>query len=152
MPKSIWLGLTTLSLIFVSSISKNEFQRYKKIEAYEVRPGILMLPRYAADHVCEIGLQGLHYSPELIRLEPRLTRKEVDQIIDELVPKTEKGKPIEGAGRPLIEQVGNSLVTTLEFENISVGIYSAVSQSARKDETKVNEVVATIKWKNQTCH
>ena len=152
MSKHIGFALATLFLIIVPSESRNEFVKYKKIEAYEVRAGILMLPSYTSDdRLCEIGLQKLHYTPELIRLEPSLNRKDLDQLIDEFAPEAEKGKRIEEAGRPTAIRIGNSFVTTQEFENISIQIYSSVPERPRKGDTVGNDVVGTIKWKNRAC-
>src|SRR5258708_4191474 len=96
MSKFVGLTLTILFMLIVlnATTTQQRFTKYQKIEAYEVRPGILMMPRYASDgEVCEIGLQRLLYSPDLVRTYPVLDRMEVDQILDELVPPDERGKP-----------------------------------------------------------
>lgn len=57
------------------------------MEAYEVQPGILAFPTYAADgQVCEIGIERRHYSLEVIRLDPGLSREEIDKTVDDLAP------------------------------------------------------------------
>jgi len=54
------------------------FARYKQIEAYEIRPDILMMPSYTSDgQICEIGLEKRQYSPAMVRLEPSLTRRSI---------------------------------------------------------------------------
>jgi hypothetical protein len=70
MPKFVGLSLTILIMLNAVTTAQQQFAKYRKIEAYEIRPGILMMPRYTADdRVCEIGLEKLHYSPERIRLD-----------------------------------------------------------------------------------
>jgi hypothetical protein len=94
-------------MLNASTATQQQFAKYRKIEAYEVRPGILMMPRYTTgDEVCEIGLERLHYSPELIRIDSGLSRKEIDLALDELVPIEERGKP-SGAADGLITQGGH---------------------------------------------
>ncbi len=58
-----------------------DFTKYRAVKAFEVRPGILMMPSYSADgQVCEIGLEDLHYSPELVRPSRMARRPQVHAI------------------------------------------------------------------------
>jgi hypothetical protein len=139
-------------MLNAATTTQQRFAKYRKIEAYEVRPGILMMPRYTADNeVCEIGLEKLHYSPSLIRLDFGLSRKEINEILDELVPADERGKPSNDTVGNLITRGGHSLTTNIEFENVLIQIYGATSPSDRKNEITVNEVIATVKWKHRIC-
>lgn len=133
------------------------FARYKAVEAYEIRPGILMIPTYSVEgQVCQIGLEELHFSPEKIRLDSNLSREEIDQIFQELVPTSERGP------RPKnpVEQViggylsGRAIVSDEEYQNVSIRIYGAVSGKlfdTDKSGATVIEMVATLKWKNRDC-
>ena len=151
MRKYVQLNLLLL-LMGTTMIAQRQFEKYRKIEAYEVRPGILMLPTYTADNqICEIGLERLHYSPDLVRLDSGLSRKQVEQILDELVPEDERGSPSKEVGGSLITQSGKGLTTTMDFEHVSIQFYAAVLSSDHKRETVVDEVVATVKWKNRAC-
>ena len=48
-----------------ASAQSSRFSKYKTLEAYEIGPGILMMPNFSSDgQVCEIGLEILHYSPK----------------------------------------------------------------------------------------
>jgi hypothetical protein len=77
-----------LLLLLTASPQTTSMAKYKAVEAYEVRPGILMFPTYTEDgQVCEIGLERRHYSPEIIRLDPNLSREDIDAIVDELDPR-----------------------------------------------------------------
>jgi hypothetical protein len=58
------LGFVLATFCLAQSPHKNKIlAHFKAIEAYEVRPGILLQPRYTAEgQICEIGLERLHYS------------------------------------------------------------------------------------------
>ncbi|HUA02209.1 MAG TPA: hypothetical protein VMB02_17865 [Candidatus Aquilonibacter sp.] len=141
-----------IALLLVPSVSpdRERFAKYKAVEAYEVPPGLLVLPTYSADgQVCEIGLERLHYSPELIRLDSTLSREEIDQIFDKLVPADERGPQSKDLAGSLITQGGGSLTTTVDFQNVSIQIYGAAV--SKKHSITVDEVAATLKWKKRKC-
>ena len=151
MSKLIGMGLAAVLLLVQGGTTHQNFAKYKSIEAYEIRPGILMMPRYAADgQICEIGLEKLHYSPETIQLDSSLSRKEIDQIFDELVPTDERGPQSKDFAGTLITESGQSLTTNIDFQNVLIQIYGKTS-SVRKGEVVVDEVIATLKWKNRGC-
>jgi hypothetical protein len=143
-------SVAALLLLFAANPAREKFAKYKAVEAYEIRPGILMMPRYAADgQVCEIGLEKLHYSPEIVRLESNLSRPEISQIFEELVPTAERGpKPKNPIERGMDNFGGNSLVSDEEYEKVSIQIYGRLSGEAG---TTLEEVTATLKWKNRKC-
>lgn len=153
MSKVISLTFAAVLLLAFTNPSHEKFTKYKTVQAYEIRPGILMMPTYSADgQVCQIGLEKLHYSPEVVRLDSSLSRKEIDEIFDELVPANERGPRPKDFARDLITQSGHSLVTSKDFENVVIQIYGDVSPAAGKRGTiTVDEVAATLKWKNQRC-
>src|SRR5208282_383403 len=107
MSKLIGLACVFMLLFPTMKPQSKKFSKYKAIETYEVRPGFLIMPRYSDDGlVCEIGLEKLHYSPEMIRLDSSLSREEIDQIFDELVPADERGPKTKDFGANLIDLVG----------------------------------------------
>jgi hypothetical protein len=123
------------------------------IEAYEVRPGILMIPRYSDDgQVCEIGLEMLHYTPEKIILNPTLSREVVTQIVDELVPASERGPKTKIVGeRDMIDIQGMGMTTSSEYENVSIDIHSYVLPGSKPRKIVAEDVTATVRWKNRKC-
>ena len=124
---------------------------YRKLEAYEVRPGILMLPKLTVDdEFCEIGLERLHYYPDRTRLYSDLSRKEIDQILDELVPLDQRGQALAGPPRPLITVDGHVSSTVIDFENVTVEISGPLVSSTGKSY-KAGDVVATVRWKKRVC-
>ena len=149
-------GILAWAIILLAPLAKPQsenFSKYRPIEAYEVAPGILMIPRYAEDgQVCEIGLEVRHYSPDLVRLDSGLPRKKIERIVDELVPLNERGpKDTVLAGRDMITETGNSLVTFSEYENVSIQIYSAILPTSKKHKIAADDVAAIIRWKNRKC-
>ena len=151
MSKLIGLGFVVLFVLFAANPVHEIFTKYKPVEAYEIRPGILMMPRYSADgQVCEIGLEKLHYSPETIRLDSSLSREEVDQVFYELVPADERGPSSKDFAGTIITRGGQSLTTNVDFQHVSIQIYGDAS-SPGGGATTVNEVVATLKWKSRKC-
>jgi hypothetical protein len=153
MSKLIALSVLAMLLVPTSNPGRERFAKYKAIEAYEIRPGILVMPRYSADgQVCEIGLEKLHYSPEMIRLDSSLSRNEIDQIFEELVPSGERGpKPTNllAQGSTIIS--GRGTATDEEYQNVSIEIFGNFSPADGKDGATEDQVAATLKWKNRKC-
>src|SRR4029077_12390876 len=152
MSRLIGVALTVVLLLTSTTLTRQQFAKFTAIEAYEIRPGILMMPRYSADgYVCEIGLERLHYSPETIRLDSGLSRMEIDAIFDELVPVEQRGERLKGVSGNLIAKSGQGLTTSIDFENVSIHIYGQILSAASKGGTIVDEVAATLRWKNRNC-
>jgi hypothetical protein len=152
MPSLICLSLTILIMLNAALTAQQRFAKYQKIEAYEIRPGILMMPRDATDgEVCEIGLEKLHYSPKVIRVDTTISREEVFEILDEIVPAAERGKPSEDLLDNDISIMGQVRKTNIGFDNVSIQIYGTNTPSADKKGVTVNQVVATVKWKQRIC-
>ena len=110
-----------------------------------------MLPKLTVDdEFCEIGLERLHYSPDRTRLYSDLSRKEIDQILDELVPLDQRGQALAGPPRPLITVDGHVSTTVIDFENVTVEISGPLVSSTGKSY-KAGDVVATVRWKKRVC-
>lgn len=140
-----------LCVFDISSIAQDRFSQYRKISVYEVRPGIWALPRYnAANQICEIGIQRLFYSPDIVAVNPELSRDEILSVLEELVPATERGVP----GRDLDNWVvvdGRAVSKNFEYEKVSITIFEYVLPNQKKKDLKTNQVAATVSWKNRPC-
>jgi hypothetical protein len=144
-------AICVLLLLLTPSPQKNTMAKYKAVDAYEVRPGILMFPRYSEDgRVCEIGLERRHYSPEKITLYSTLSREEIDAIVDELAPASERGPKSQNPLDDLMLVVGHGMTTFEKYENVTVEIESAVIANSKKKNT-VDNVAAIIQWKHRKC-
>lgn len=125
--------------------------KYKAVEAYEIRPGILMFPAYSADgQVCEIGLEKHHYSREMIRLDSTLSRADVDSIVDELAPASERGPKSQDPLDDLMLVVGPGRTRFEQYENVTVQIDSAEIPISKK-KSIFDDVDAVIIWKHRKC-
>jgi hypothetical protein len=142
------------TVFFAAYPQRENLSRLKRVEAYEVLPGIVALPRYTADgQICEIALEKLHRSAGTIRLDPTLTSTEVDQIADQLVPSDERGpKPKVLLERGANSLAGKSMETREEYQNISIHTYRAIVGTPAKGKIAVSDIAAaTIEWKHRTC-
>lgn len=153
MSKLIASVVVAMLLLITSNPGRERFAKYKAVEAYEIRPGILMMPKYSTDgQICEIGLEKLHYSPEMIRLDSSLSRKDIDQIFDELVPSSERGpKPTGLLDQGMTTFSGRGMVSNEEYQNVSIQIFGNFSPAEGKDGATGEEVTATLTWKNRKC-
>jgi hypothetical protein len=127
---------------------REAFSKYTSVEAYEIRPGILIMPRYSNNgQVCEIAVEKSHYTSTAIDLDSTLPREEFIRIVDELAPSNERGRlAIDFNDEYLSLYTGNSVTTFKEYENISINIYGKTSP---KDG--VRDVAATVSWKKRAC-
>jgi hypothetical protein len=146
--------LTTFVLLGAQS-HRDMFSKYKPLEAYEVHPTIMAVPRYAADgQVCEVGLQRMLYSPDRINLDPNLSGEEINGIVDDLAPNEERGPKV-GSPGVKIELSGNTAVGTVSYANIDVETFRDASWENSKDNSRhvsVRDIrVAIIHWKNRKC-
>jgi len=154
MTKAVFILGFLSTMFFVGHAEREKLSRLKRVEAYEVRPGIVALPRYAADgQICEIALEKLHHSAGTVRLDPTLTSTEVDQIADQLVPNDERGAKPKGLAEQEIDSLaGNSMETSQEYQNISIHMYRAIVGTPSKGRVFVDDIAAaSIKWKHRTC-
>jgi hypothetical protein len=122
--------------------------KYPVATVFEVRPGILMIPKYAENgQVCEMTLEKRHVTPTKTDLGSSMPRELVKQLIDELVPTAERGQPTKQFYKWDYETTiaGNTAFTQADFENVSIEIVGSVSPGDSGD------VVVVIHWKKRTC-
>jgi len=153
MSKLIGSVVAVMLLLLAANPDREKFAKYKSVEAYEVRPGILMMPRYSVEgQVCEIGLEKLHYSPEKIRLDFDLSRQDISEIFDELVPSAERGpKPTTLLEQGMTTVSGRGMISDEEYQNVSIRIFGKITSPDGKDGASLDEVAATLTWKNRKC-
>jgi hypothetical protein len=148
---SRFVALICAAVLFQAStdLDRHKFAKYTAIEAYEVRPSTLVMPRYTAEgRVCEVVLEKRHYSTKVISINPSLSRGEIYRIFDELAPEHERGAK---SGREDLTRSGRSITTTIPFENVSLQIISEELSSSKKGEIVEGDIVGIIRWKARTC-
>jgi hypothetical protein len=130
------------------------FSKYKPIEAYEVRPGVVAMPRYAQDgQICEVGVEKRRYSPELIRIGDSFSQTEINQIVDDLAPVDERGPRSKGLLGGMMAMSGLTYTNMVVYENVTVLSYGGMSsQSGRHaSEASTGDVAFTIQWTKRKC-
>jgi hypothetical protein len=138
-------------LLLAASPQKNPMARYKAVEAYEVRPGILMFPTYSEDgEVCEIGLERRYYSRGMISVDSTLAREDIDAIVDELAPASERGPKSQNPLDSLMLVVGSGRTAFEQYENVTVEIEGGAIINSKKKST-FDDVAAVIIWKHRQC-
>ena len=134
-------------LAFVVSPSSDRIRKYQAVEAYEIRPGIIVTPVYTASHdLCEISIEKRHYSNNIVDMDATMSKEQVLSMFDELVPKGERGGP--GWGLPpdteYTECDGGMCATRIRYENVSLMMHRLY---------KSNEYVsAIIYWNKPECN
>jgi hypothetical protein len=147
--KLIGLVCAAMLLLLSANHGREQFAKYKPVEAYEIRPGILMMPRYSADgQVCEIVIEKHHYSNDTAILGSTIPRELIIQIVDELVPINERGPLLPtNLGREYLALYGgNSYTAFADYKNVSIDIAGNASPIGF-----AGDIVATIHWKNLKC-
>lgn len=145
MSKLIGLVCGITLLLPFADLRSDQLSKYKTVEAYEVWPGFLAMPKYSSDgRVCKVAIQRDHYSNGVLDDDLTMPREVVIQIFDELAPPTERGpftvnKEFEG----LTSYGGNTTTTSFDYKSVSLDISGP--DSSRGD------VVALITWKGMAC-
>lgn len=129
----------------VAEPQHGRFSGHTPVEAYEIRPGILIMPKYTgAGQLCQVVIQRDHYTNGVVDLDSTLSREVVTQVFDELVPPAERGpfttdKALEG-----LSLYGGGVVTThFDYEHVLLDISRPASSP--------DYVVALVTWKGRDC-
>ena len=140
------LRLSSFAFVGLGMYAAPGLQRYARVESYEIRPGILATPGYSSDGtLCEISVEKRHVQRDTVELGSTVPRKLALEMIDELAPPSERGKPtIKLANQEYIDEInGSTVITIATYENISVQIFRATSDPG--------DVAVILKWKNAKC-
>jgi len=140
-----WIfGLSSVIFLAFGTHSAQEFQsRYTRVESYQIRPGVLGTPKYAANGIlCEIFIEKRHIQGDTVELGPTIPHVLTLEMIDELVPPSERGKPImQLGGSDYIDTVqGRIEITFAAYEKVSIQIFKATSDTG--------DTAAIVRWKN----
>ena len=145
--------------------------KYPSVSAYEVRPGILMTAKYAADgQICEMVLEPRHYqSGNNVDLETVLPAEQERQVLDELVPASERGEPKNRWSKrepkdswldPASYMAGGVSYFKRSYENVSIeqhGYYRCHDNpNAKKTNGKLDcgeggDEVVVVRWTKRSC-
>jgi hypothetical protein len=143
--------LLSLAAVSVSSQTAGDLKlKYgAPEESYEIRPGIFVTVKFAADgRPCEELIERRHVAASgAVDLDATfLTREDVKAILSELAPEEMRGRKSDFPAHILATD--NGRIRTSEYENVSVTYY----ESAPPPNDSFGKTTAVqIKWKNRPC-
>jgi hypothetical protein len=118
--------------------------KYRKITSYEVRPGIVMTPRYAQDgQVCEMIVEKRAKTDKDVIFGSSFAEKEWKDAVDELVPPSERGKDVTGLLNTTVD--GGFITADYTYEKVRIRVQGVT----RPKPTPA--VLITITWSKRTC-
>lgn len=117
--------------------------KYRQITSYEVRPGVIMTPKYAAGgQVCEMVLEKRQKTEKSVVFGAAFSEKEIKELLAELVPETERGRNL----GPVNGTVDGDFVTIeYVYENVIVRVYGIIRP------TPSGDTVMLITWPKRVC-
>jgi hypothetical protein len=143
-------GLCVLSLVLclqtitLGQSSGDLAAKYHQITSYELRPSVLLTPKYSADgQVCEMVLEKRQKTDTGIVFGDLFSEKEVHVFVDELVPDAERGRNLTSPLNITVD--GGFMTTEYKYENVLVRVYGTT-----RPEPAGNSVI-TITWRKRTC-
>ena len=145
MARLISVACVVALLLPIAEPQHGRFSGDTPVEAYEIRPGILIMPKYTGDgQLCQVVIQRDHYTKGIVDLDSTLSREVVSQIFDELAPPAERGplttnKALEG----LSLYGGGGVTTYFDYEHVLLDISRPASSPGY--------VVALVTWKDREC-
>jgi hypothetical protein len=119
-------------------------------QSYEIRPGIFLTVKYAADgQVCEMSVEKRHIQASgTIDLDSiTISSEERRMIVDELAPAVKRGERQKDSGDVLI--VGGGGTEIDNYENVSISYHSRYTPS--KEAIIRGTAAIVIAWKNRPC-
>ena len=121
-------------------------EKYPKVNAYPVRPNILLTARYSTDgRVCEMALQPVRWTGDTVLLFP-LSEEETIRVVEEIVPESERGKRKGGlfGVNKLSVFEGHSISTPYIYENITIDFAGTTDKGGA-------DMVAVVTWQHRSC-
>lgn len=117
--------------------------KYRQVTSYELRPGIVMTPKYAADgQVCEMNLERRQKTATGVTFGVSISEKEVKELVDELVPESKRGRNLTKLLNISVD--GGFVTTEYTYENVLVRVYG-ITRPVPEDR------VVTITWPKRVC-
>ena len=143
---------TVVLVVFLATLGAAQTQRqlegkYLKVNAYLVRPNILLTARYSTDGlVCEMALQPVRWTGDTVLLFP-LSEEETIRVVEEIVPESERGKKLGGllgTHDKVSAFHGHSFTTPYTYEKITVNFAGTTEKGGA-------DMVAVVSWRDRSC-
>ena len=115
--------------------------KYPVVTSYGVRPGILMTPKYSDDgQVCEMSFERQRATRSgVVMMDSSMSDERVKDVVDELVPDSERGPALEGNG--IMMTTGGTTEFVYMYEKIRYNVFRGPHR----------ENVVLIVWQNRNC-
>lgn len=137
------LLVLTAGTVVAQSSAELQAKYGAPVDAFVIRPGLLMTAKYAADgKVCEMYVIEARTPGSHIARRTPLTPDTVPALIDELLPENERGSKL----RWPAQSQGMTLQVSYRYENVTSDLVQTLMPSAGWSDS-----VLTIKWKNRVC-
>jgi hypothetical protein len=119
--------------------------KYRYIVSYELRPDVLMTPRFSPDGaVCEMVLEKRQRTDDArVTFDAGFLPEEITELTSELVPESERGKNISDRLNSTI--AGSLILTEYKYENVTIRVYGVVQKEPGGDR------VIVIAWPKRSC-
>jgi hypothetical protein len=136
--------LLTLGVAALGQTSADLGAKYPHVTAYKVAPDVLMTARFASDgQVCEMTIEKREKTDTGISFGNSFSEKEVQGLMDDLVPQNERGQNLT---RALNEDIDGDFITTrFTYENVLFRVYGIIRPGAAGDK------VIIITWPKRPC-
>ena len=143
MAKMLLLFLT-LVVAALGRTSADLSAKYRQVASYELRPDVLMTPKFAPDgQVCEMVIERRQKTDTSIVFAVSFSDEEVQQFVNELAPEAERGRNMTKHLNTTV--AGGFMVTEYTCENLLVRVYGTTRPTPAGDR------VITIIWPKRKC-
>ena len=147
------LTTAVVVVMFLGTLGAAQTQRqleekYAKVNAYLVRPKILLTARYSNDgRLCEMALQPVRWTGDNTALLFPLSEEETIRVVEEIVPESERGKKrsgLLGTDDKVSEFSGHSITTPYIYEKMTVNFVGTTDKGGA-------DMVAVVTWRDRSC-
>lgn len=143
-------AVTVVMILTTLAVAQTQGQleaKYPKVNAYLVRPNILLTARYSNDgRVCNMALQPVRWTGNAVELLS-LSEEEAIRVVEEIVPESERGKKLGGllgTDHKVSVFSGHSFTRPYNYENIIVSFAGTTGQDG-------SDMVAVVTWRDRSC-
>jgi hypothetical protein len=126
-------------------------QKYRRHDAYELEPGVVLSARFATNGlVCEMDVEQTHFKDDVVDLGIGIEPDGIATLLDRLVPSSERGDK-DGEFSGSMTASGPRMTMTYTYANVIVHVISFV-ETHKKTLTIVGPTVLKITWRNRSCN
>lgn len=144
LPQIVLVLVLIAGTVAAQNSAELQFKYGPPLDAFVIRPGLLMTAKYAADgKVCEMYIVEARTPGSNIVLRTPLNLETVPALIDELVPEGERGSKL----RWPAQTQGMTLQAVYKYENVSIELVQNLLPSKGWSDG-----ILTIKWNNRVCN